>query len=274
VPNSFPSSTTRYDYNARGQLTNQWGGGTYPVAYTYDNEGRMTTLSTYRAGSFTAVVWPGGTADTTIWTYAPGFAQPLEKTYPPDPVSNPLDKKLVYTYYDNGSLATRVWQRGLTTTYSYDNVGRLHEISYSDGVTAGVTFAYLSTGHLFQRGDGTGITTYTYTADGRVAKESTMGGLNGARVVERLLDSDLRLGTLQANWEAASMPTVTYGYDSAQRLTQVTGGGSQVTMDSFNVNGYPMTTTYKIADAGGSTYSPYLTRSTALDTEGRVGNIL
>ena len=273
-PAVITSGTTRYDYNARGQLTNQWGGGTYPVAYTYDNEGRMTTLSTYRAGSFTAVVWPGGTADTTIWTYAPGFAQPLQKTYPPDPVSNPLDKKLVYTYYDNGSLATRVWQRGLTTTYSYDNVGRLHEISYSDGVTAGVNFAYLSTGHLFQRSDGTGITTYTYTADGRVAKESTMGGLNGARVVERLLDSDLRLGTLQANWEAASMPTLTYGYDSAQRLTQVTGGGRQVTMDAFNVNGYPVTTTYKIADAGGSTYSPYLTRSTALDTEGRVGNIL
>ena len=57
VPDSFSSGTTRYDYNARGQLTNQWGGGTYPVAYTYDNEGRMTTLSTYRAGSFTATTW-------------------------------------------------------------------------------------------------------------------------------------------------------------------------------------------------------------------------
>ena len=71
------STTTRYDCNARGQLTNQWGGGTYPVAYTYDTEGRMTTLSTYRAGSFTAATWAaaadaatiaGQTPDITTWT--------------------------------------------------------------------------------------------------------------------------------------------------------------------------------------------------------------
>ena len=200
-PAVITSGTTRYDFNNRGQLTNQWGGGAYPVAYTYDNEGRMTSLGTYRTGYFTAATWSaaaaGLTPDVTSWTYAPGFAQPLEKIYPPDSASKPLNKKLLYTYHANGSLATRVWQRGITSNYGYDNVGRLHEISYSDGRTPGMNFAYLPTGHLFQRSDGSGITTLTYTADGRVAKESPMGGLNGTRVVERLLDSDLRLGTLK-----------------------------------------------------------------------------
>ena len=60
------STTTRYDCNARGQLTNQWGGGTYPVAYTYDTEGRMTTLSTYRAGSFTAATWAAAADAATM----------------------------------------------------------------------------------------------------------------------------------------------------------------------------------------------------------------
>ncbi|NLH73941.1 MAG: hypothetical protein GX456_12875 [Verrucomicrobia bacterium] len=38
----------------------------------------------------------------------------------------------VYTYTAGGRLATRVWKRGVTTTYSYNTAGDLQTIDYSD----------------------------------------------------------------------------------------------------------------------------------------------
>ena len=52
--------TTVYEYNLQGRKTYE-GGGTYPVRFTYDDEGRMTSMIMYRDES--------GPGDTTAWTY-------------------------------------------------------------------------------------------------------------------------------------------------------------------------------------------------------------
>ena len=53
---------TVYEYNLQGRKTYE-GGGTYPVRFTYDDEGRMTSMTTYRDES--------GPGDTTAWVYDP-----------------------------------------------------------------------------------------------------------------------------------------------------------------------------------------------------------
>ena len=52
--------TTVYEYNLQGRKTYE-GGGTYLVRFTYDDEGRMTSMIMYRDES--------GPGDTTAWTY-------------------------------------------------------------------------------------------------------------------------------------------------------------------------------------------------------------
>jgi YD repeat-containing protein len=56
---------TRYD--VRGRVIRQWGDTDYPVAYEYDDSGRMTKMKTYRNGeNWSHPVWPTdpGAADT------------------------------------------------------------------------------------------------------------------------------------------------------------------------------------------------------------------
>jgi hypothetical protein len=38
----------------------------------------------------------------------------------------------MYTYTGAGRASTRVWKRGISTTYGYNNAGDLASISYSD----------------------------------------------------------------------------------------------------------------------------------------------
>ena len=58
-------------YDPFGQITAEWG-ATYPVRYTYDTQGRRTSLSTTRDGT---------TWDTTAWVYDPVTGNCISKTY-------------------------------------------------------------------------------------------------------------------------------------------------------------------------------------------------
>lgn len=77
---------TRFDYDALRRLTYVWGGGTYPLHYEYDIDGRLWKLHTYRSGADGA--WAGeglppGFAeegDVTTWTYQPGSPLVSEKS--------------------------------------------------------------------------------------------------------------------------------------------------------------------------------------------------
>ena len=130
-----------YDYNARGQVTAQWGSGTYPQANGYDSLGRQITLTTFRSPSGQSTnpdtnpnTWVPITttadAATTTWVYPPFLNLILAKRYQ-GTVAPAND--IAYTYTPNAQLATRLWKRGVTTTYSYLNNGNLNSISYAGG---------------------------------------------------------------------------------------------------------------------------------------------
>ena len=63
-----------YEYADTGELLEQSGARTYPVTYTYDSEGHMATMSTYRNGT-------AGSADVTTWVYDDERGWLLGKVY-------------------------------------------------------------------------------------------------------------------------------------------------------------------------------------------------
>jgi RHS repeat-associated protein len=106
----FPNNTV--DENAGGQ--------TYRRTYTYDYAQRQKTLTTY-----------GTTTATTEWVYSTTRGFLTEKNYHGETGNGP-GNAADYTYTAAGRLATRTWERGVTTTYHYDDGGRQTKVTYSD----------------------------------------------------------------------------------------------------------------------------------------------
>jgi YD repeat-containing protein len=149
---------TVYEYNLQGRKTYE-GGGTYPVRFAYDGEGRMTSMITYRDES--------GPGDTTAWTYDPATGVLLSKTYADG-------KGPSYMYTSDGKLAIRTWARGVTSTYAYDGWGNLTNIVHSDG-TPSVSMAYDVLGRQNSSVDAAGVTTFAYDSFSLLTNETVSG---------------------------------------------------------------------------------------------------
>ena len=99
-------------------------GATYPVQYTYDTQGRRTSLSTTRDGT---------TWDTTTWTYDHATGNCLSKTYADNSqvlYTNTPDNLPLRTTYASGR-----WRENV-----YDERRQVVGMEYSDGET--VSLAY------------------------------------------------------------------------------------------------------------------------------------
>jgi RHS repeat-associated protein len=220
--------TTYTAYDQRGETTHIWGGATYPQAYTYDEYGKIATLKTYRAGSdWDSSTWPTttGDADTTTWTYQASTGLLTAKT-------DAAGKSATYTYTSANQLATRVWARGATTNYTYDDkTGELTGIGYSDGTTTNVSYAYDRLGRRAAIADATGTRTFAYNAALALETE-TLGdyygagkrltrryssGTAGTDIIGRATGFDV--GTSDT---PAADYTVSYAYDAESRLNTVT----------------------------------------------------
>jgi RHS repeat-associated protein len=203
--------TNRYDVT--GLLTNTFGSRTYPVAYTYDAQGRMKTMKTWKnyAGNSGAA--------TTTWNYDVARGWLTNKTYEGG-VAGPT-----YTYTAAGRLATRVWARGITTTYGHDNLGNLSSVSYSDGATTGCSYVYDRRGRQVQLKEGsTLVTSYHFDDAGDLLGEVWSSGPLSGLTVTNVFDSLLRRAT-NGVWNGTSWLTQTrYSYDNASRLATVSDG--------------------------------------------------
>ena len=80
----------------------------------------------------------------------------------------------VYTYTPNGNLATRIWARGIVTTYSYDGWNNLTNTAYSDG-TPSIALAYDAMGRQVSATAAAGTTVTAYNDYGEVVSEATTG---------------------------------------------------------------------------------------------------
>jgi len=130
-PDSTSMSTT---YTPDGNVQQTSGSRVYPVAYTYDGQGRTKTMTTWT--SFSA---SSGAAVTT-WNYDPNRGWLTSKL-------DNNSKGPTYTYTAGGRLLSRTWARPITNAYSYNPAGDLATVNYSDG-TPGITNIYDRLGRL------------------------------------------------------------------------------------------------------------------------------
>ncbi len=76
-------NTTCYGYDLRGRNTAQWGTGTQPLLFAYDEADRMTSLTTFRedAGDITTDPTGRTDGDVTTWSYDDATGLLIRKTW-------------------------------------------------------------------------------------------------------------------------------------------------------------------------------------------------
>lgn len=179
---------TYYSYTPRGQKEYEWGPATYPAQYTYDDEGHLTHLRTYRGGSnWDQASWSStspGTPDITRWVYdaRTGFLKEKYDAANLNAAGEPIAgaKKVSYTYTLGGKIDTRTWARGVTTGYGYNpQTGELETVNYPSG-TSNLIIQYNRLGQMTQVTDATGERTLDHCACGKVVGEEFPSNYYGA----------------------------------------------------------------------------------------------
>ena len=251
---------TYFNYNSRGQKTQTWGDATHPLEYVYDSYGQPSELHTYRSGqNWGSGVWPAsttGAADVTRWTYQAATGLLTQK-------EDAALKGAAYTYDELGRQKTRVWARGITTTYGYDaNTGELRTVTYSDSTPA-LGYTYDRGGRQSTITDAAGSRTRTFTVEDDLQTEQITGGLlNGVNVTVGF-DGFLRRNSAQSTVNSTTLSSQTYGYDATSRLQTITSGSQTVTY-GYHANSGLLTST---SFTGGTN----IARS--YDSFGRIDNI-
>ena len=201
------TNSTFTAYDAQGRVLATWG-ATYPVAYDFDDYGRMTAMYTYRGNasisSFSEISNLKSEMDRTRWLYDEATGLLTNKLYSDNHGPS-------YTYTADGKLASRTWARGIVTTYSYDPANQLTGVSYSDNTPA-TTFAYNRLGQQSTITDATGTRTFTYNDALQLAAETNTQG-----VLQYTFDSQGRPFGL----DAGPNYSVRYSFDNLGRFAAV-----------------------------------------------------
>ena len=116
-----------------------------------------------------------------------------------------------YTYTPDGKLLTRTRARGTVTTYNYDSLNQLTNISYSDSTPA-VTFTFDRLGRQTTITDGTGPRTFTYNDALQLASETNTQG-----ILQYAFDN---LGR-SVGFDAGPNYSIRYAYDPIGHFHQV-----------------------------------------------------
>jgi RHS repeat-associated protein len=195
-------------YNAQGQQVATWGAA-YPVAYEYDDFGRMAAMYTLRDSSlvisnYSSFITHTSSFDRTVWAYDLATGLLTNKLYSDN-------RGPSYTYTPDGKLARRTWARGITTDYNYDFLSQLTNISYSDNTPA-VGFTFDRLGRQTTITDGTGTRVFTYNDALQLAAETNTQG-----VLQYSFDS---LGR-PAGFDSGPNYSIRYSFDALGRFSGI-----------------------------------------------------
>lgn len=108
-------NTTCYGYDLRGRNTAQWGTGTQPLLFGYDEADRMISLTTFRedAGDITADPTGRTDGDVTTWSYDDATGLLIRKTW-----ADGTHEDTAYNALNFKSTLTDA--RGVVTTWGYN----------------------------------------------------------------------------------------------------------------------------------------------------------
>jgi len=228
-------NTTRYVYDANGNLTQVTDpmGATSKFAYTSrgdltsanDALGGVTTFTVDSKGNTTAVAGPDGAR------WAQSFDSSGDLTARTDPNGHTTR----YGYDGGGNLASVTDANGGVTALGYDGADRITSVTDPDG--RATRYAYDTVGDLTSVTKPSGAkTSYAYQADGQV---SSVTDPNGG-VTSYTYNNGLNIATVTD----ASGGVTRYGYDSEYRRTSVTDPDGRVTRYAYDGEGLLTATTF------------------------------
>jgi RHS repeat-associated protein len=252
-----PAGTTATAYDAAGQVTGITDPLGHVTSYGYDGNGNKVKV-TDAAGHVTSyaydasnqqvkVTQPDGTTQATTYD---ATGSPVKQVSASGAITvyafnalsqvtsstGPLGHVTKYGYDAAGDRASVTDPQGQVTTYGYDAAGLETSISYSDGKTPGVTYAYDADGRRAAMTDGTGTTTYAYDGDSHVTSVTSGAG-----------------ATVSYAYDAAGLLTsltypngqvVTHAYDGAARLASIADGLGHTTTFSYDHDGNLLSKAY------------------------------
>jgi YD repeat-containing protein len=149
-----------------------------------------------------------------------------------------------FTYDKNGNRITLKSPLLKTTTFGFDPLNRLTNITYNNSATPNVSYTYDLNSNRLSMVDGTGTTTYAYDELDRVVSVTSPGAkslgyrydLNGNRV--KFIYSDLT--------------AVTYNFDAANHLNSIVDWAGRTETYTYTVDGMPLSLTHN-----NNTYTEY-----------------
>lgn len=194
--------------------------GKKSTVYAYDDAGNLTTRTDPKA-------------HVTAYTY--DQSKRLKQTL------SPTSQKWTYAYDPDGNQTQTITARGNanpnpalgTITKVYDRRGKLTNITFGDGTTPNVAFAYDTAGRLQSMTDGAGVEAYTLDDADRVT-QITRGGESFAYVYDN--DGNVTSRTYPDTTAHAAT------FDDDGRLATITSGGV-VTSFTYDAGGNLTTTT-------------------------------
>jgi YD repeat-containing protein len=181
------------EYSCRGELTAEWGTGTYPVTYSYDEYGRLRTQKTHRGVAGGAKPGANDTGDPTTFEYYNDTGWLLSRGDADSP-----SRAILCTYDAAGRLETQTNARGRTVSLSYDPAtGDLLAKTWGAPLpgepnrTEAISYAYTRTGALASVTDpATGLRTFAYdAATGLALQRETLPAFYGGRTLDYLYQS-------------------------------------------------------------------------------------
>ena len=199
------------DYDDRGNEDHRWGTATYEIKRTYNLYGQLEQLETFRNP---------GQPDTTTWHYDPATGLLHQKEYADH-------KHVTYDYWPNGQVKTRLWARGITTSYAYDNAGTLETVTYSDD-TPSITYTRDRNGRIDTVSDAAGLHTLDHRPDGQLLSSVSAGGLLDGWQIVYQPDALGRTEGYQVKNNGQNVAAATRGYDTAGRLGTLSTGDNEV----------------------------------------------
>ena len=199
------------DYDDRGNEDHRWGTATYEIKRTYNLFGQLEQLQTFRNP---------GQPDTTTWHYDPATGLLHQKEYADH-------KHVTYDYWPNGQVKTRLWARGITTSYAYDNAGTLETVTYSDD-TPSITYTRDRNGRIDTVSDAAGLHTLDHRPDGQLLSSASAGGLLDGWQIVYQPDALGRTEGYQVKNNGQNVAAASRGYDTAGRLGTLSTGDNEV----------------------------------------------
>jgi len=192
--------------------------------YTYDGLGNVLTLTAYTNTNGT------GTVETTTYEY--DSAGRLFKVIYPDNEEASSNGITRFTYYPAGTIHTRTDQKGVVTTYIYDDLHRLTDRSYSDGLTPAEHFEYDKVSRRTGADNSVAELTFTYDDAGRpTTAEQTMSGVTYTTDAQYQIDTQVH--TLSRALTYPGHGTSLYEtYDGRGRLDMIEHGSKPLITSS------------------------------------------